>query len=265
MGLSRFFSGFLRFIDRILAFPDRPLRICAVFFRLLAYSFSITGRRLIIRETLHQIYATSLQGIFALIYYALALGLVVIVHATTQLSKVSGEDYVGWLLVTLVVREVGPVWVAFFVLLHSGTAITVELGNMSVTGEIEALRGMGIDPYRYLGIPRFWGLTVSLPALYVLTTITGILGGFAFSQLFSMVYWGDFWRSFLHSLEWVDLLVGFSRCTSFGMVISTVSIYSGFQARGNLGEVAKYTSRGAVTSLMVCASLDILVATAYYI
>ena len=126
--------------DALMRAPDRPLNLCAVFARLLLFSFGRTSRRLILRETLKQIYLTALQGIAVVIYTALGLGVLVIVHATQQLVKVQGEEFVGWLLVTLVVRELGPVWVAFFVLLHSGTAITVDLGNMSVTGEIDALR-----------------------------------------------------------------------------------------------------------------------------
>ena len=255
----------LRVADTLLRTPDRPLNLCAVFSRLLMYSFARTGRRLILRETLKQIYLTALQGIAVVIYSALMLGLLVIVHATQQLVKVQGEEFVGWLLVTLVVRELGPVWVAFYVLLRSGTAITVDLGNMTVTGEIETLRTMGIDAYRYLGIPRFWGLTISLVALYVLTVFMAIIGGFLFAKIFSDIFWGDFWRSFLRSLEWIDLVVGFSRSISFGMLIATVSIYFGFKPRNNLGEVAQCTSQGALLSLVLCASLDLIVVTIYYL
>jgi phospholipid/cholesterol/gamma-HCH transport system permease protein len=251
--------------DALMRTPDRPLNLCAVFARLALFSFGHTGRRLILKETLKQIYLTALNGIVVVLYTALMLGVLVIVHATQQLVKVQGEEYVGWLLVTLVVRELGPVWVAFFVLLRSGTAITVDLGNMSVTGEIEALRTMGIDAYRYLGFPRFWGLTISLVALYVLTAFTAIFGGFLFARFFADIFWGDFWRSFLHALEWVDLAVGFTRAIFFGMVIATVSIYFGFKPRNNLGEVAQATSKAAMLSLVLCASLDLIVVTIYYL
>ncbi len=257
--------GARRMADALLRTPDRPLNLCAVFARLLLFSFGRTGRRLLLRETLKEIYLTALHGINVVIYTALMLGVLVIVHSTQQLVKVQGEEFVGWLLVTLVVRELGPVWVAFFVLLHSGTAITVDLGNMSVTGEIDALRTMGIDAYRYLGFPRFWGLTISLVALYVLTAFIAIIGGFLFAKIFSDIFWGDFWRSFLHALEWVDLAVGFTRCIVFGMVIATVSIYFGFKPRNHLGEVAQCTSTGAMLSLVLCASLDLLVVTIYYL
>lgn len=256
-------KGTRRLGDALLGKPDQFLGLCALFARLVAYSFGRVGRRIIFRETLKQIYFTALQPINVVIYSSLLLGLLIIVHAAQQLGKVQGEELVGWLLVTLVVRELGPLWVAFLVVLRSSTAIIVELGNMSVTGQIEALQTMGIDAYRYLGLPRFWGVTLSVAALYVLNAIFAIFGGFLFAKLFSEVFWGDFWRSILHSLEWFDLVDGFTRSIAFGMVIATISVYFGFKPRDNLGEVARNTPKGAVLCLVVCGSMDLIMVTIY--
>jgi len=252
--------------EALLSYAANLLNICALFYRLLMTTFaSGVGLRLVWRETAQQIYFTAIQGVHVLVFSALTLGLVVIVHATQQLVKVQGEEFVGWLLVTLVVREVGPVWAAFFVLLRSGSAMTAELGTLSVTREVEALEMMGIDPYRYLGVPRFWGLTISLVALYVLCAFTAVLGGFFFAQIFADVFWGEFWLSFINSLQWLDLAVGFAKCTAFGMIIASVSIYFGLKAEKHLGEIALYTSKGALTSLVLLVGFDIILTTAYYL
>ncbi len=252
--------------EAILSYASNLLNICALFYRLLLTTFSsAVGLRLILRETAQQVYFTAIQGAHVLVFSALMLGLLVIVHATQQLVKVQGEEFVGWLLVTIVVREVGPVWAAFFVLLRSGSAMTAELGTLSVTREVEALKMMGIDPYRYLGAPRFWGLTISLLALYVLCTFSAVLGGFLFAQMFADVFWAKFWLSFINALQWLDLAVGFAKCTAFGMVIASVSIYFGLKAEKDLGEIALYTSKGALTSLVLLGVVDIILTTAYYL
>jgi len=181
------------------------------------------------------------------------------------LGKFQGEEYLGWLLVTIVIREVGPVWAAFFVLLHSGSAITVELGTMSVSREVEALKMMGIDPYRLLGIPRFWGVMFSLMALYVLCVFSAILGGFFFTQLFAEIFWNKFWGSLLNSLTWLDVSMGFAKSSSFGSLIATVSIYFGFQAKNTMEEVARNTAQASLVALVICASVDIILTTAYYL
>jgi phospholipid/cholesterol/gamma-HCH transport system permease protein len=245
---------------------SRLLGICALFYRLLLGAF--TGPaclRLFFRELSRQIYYTAIRGSFILVFTSLMLGMLVIVNATQQLVKVQGEDFVGWLLVTIVVREVGPVWAAFFVLLHSGGAVTVEIGTMTVNREIRALQMMGIDPYRYLGVPRFWGLTLSLLSLYILGVFAAVIGGYLFAQAFAEIFWAKFWLSFLNALQWIDLGVGFAKTTIFGMLIATVSIYFGFSAGDDMGEVAQNTSRTAIWSLVLIGILDICLTAAYYL
>ncbi len=242
------------------------LGICALFYRLLLGAF--TGPAclgLFFRELSRQVYYTAIRGSYILIFTSLMLGMLVIVNATQQLVKVQGEDFIGWLLVTIVVREVGPVWAAFFVLLHSGGAITVEIGTMSVNREIRALQMMGIDPYRYLGVPRFWGLTLSLLSLYILCVFAAIIGGYLFAQAFAEIFWAKFWLSFLNALQWIDLSVGFAKTTIFGMLIATVSIYFGFSAEVDMGEVAQSTSRTAIWSLVLIGIMDICLTAAYYL
>jgi phospholipid/cholesterol/gamma-HCH transport system permease protein len=242
------------------------LNICALFYRLLVTSFSsLTGLPLLERELVQQVYFSSIQGMPVLIFGALMLGFLVIVHATPQLAMVQGEEFIGWLLVTIVVRDVGPVLAAFFVLLHSGSAITVKIGTMSVTREVETLELQGIDPYRLLGVPRFWAITLSVLSLYILAAFSSILGGFLFSQLFAEIFWGLFWLSFLNSLEWVDVAMGFTKCVAFGMLIATVCIFFGFQARQDMEEVARFTSRATLTALVLCALVDIILTTVYYL
>ncbi|MFZ5449305.1 MAG: MlaE family ABC transporter permease [Thermodesulfobacteriota bacterium] len=242
------------------------LGICALFYRLLLGAF--TGPVclwLFFRELSRQIYYTAIRGSYILVFSSLMLGVLVIVHATQQLVKVQGEEFVGWLLVTIVVREVGPLWAALFVLLHSGAAITVEIGTMSVNREIQALKMMGIDPHRYLGVPRFWGLTLSLLSLYILCVFAAIIGGYLFAQAFAEIFWAKFWLSFINALQWIDLSIGFAKTTIFAMLIATVSIYFGFSAENDMGEVVQNTSYTAVWSLVLLGAMDICLTAAYYL
>lgn len=263
-GLWRRGAGFLA--ARLRGWASHLLNICALFYRLLLTSFTtLTGLPLLGRELILQVYFSSIQGLPVLLFSALLLGFIVIVHATPRLVMLQGEEFVGWLLVTIVVREVGPVWAAFFVLLHSGSAITVEIGTMSVNREVEAMKLLGIDPCRYLGVPRFWAVTLSVVSLYVLAAFSSILGGFLFSQIFAEIFWGMFWLSFINSLEWVDVAMGFTKCVAFGMLIATVCIFFGFQARRDMEEVARFTSKATLTALVLCATVDIILTTAYYL
>ena len=253
-------------LDKMLLYTERYLRISAVFYRLLAATVAgPASLRLIFHQMGKQIYFTAIRGVHILIFAALMLGLQMILYATEQLVKVRYEEYVGWLLVTIVVREVGPVLAGFFVLVHSGSAIIVEIGTMSVAGELDALQVMGIDPYRYLGVPRFWGVTISVICLYILVIIFAVLGGCLFSQFYTNIAWQNIWRFFIDALSGVDLLTGFVKAAMFGMIISTVSIYAGFESREDMGEVANKTAESSLWSLVLCGAVDIIITNAYYL
>ena len=252
--------------DKLLSYAERYLKISAVFYRLVSATF--TGPpcfRLIFREFAKQVYFTALRGIQILIFAALLLGLHMILYAAEQLTKVSYEDFLGWLMVTVVVRQMGPVLAALYVLIHSGGAIIVEVGTMSVNREVEALQAMGIDPYRYLGVPRFWGVTLGVIFLYIVIVHVTVIGGYYFSQIYSDISLENFWHSFLNVLQMSDIIVGLIKAAVFGTIIGTVSIFAGFEARGDMGEVAKKTAQGALWSLVFCGSMEVIITTAYYL
>jgi len=240
--------------------------ICALFYRLVRTTCTLApGGPLAKLELGREIYLTGVRGGPVVALTALILGLLVIVHATRQLARIQGEEYIGQLLVLIVIREVGPLLTAFFVILRSGAAITVELGALALTRELEVLEMLGLDPDRVLGLPRFWGLTISLVALYLLSLFTAILGGFCFAQFFADIYWQGFWLSFLKALDWPDLAIGLGKALFFGMIIGTVSVYYGLQGTGSLRRLPRQTSQAAVLSLVLCGSINALLDVVYYL
>ena len=261
---SRALSSLLA--DRFILYSEGYVKIWTVFCRLWGATFAGPAYfGMIFRDMVKQIYFTSVRGVYILIFVGLMLGLELILN-TQQLAmmvKVPLEDYLGSLLATVVVRELSPVIAALFVLIHSNGAIVSEIGTMSVDGEIEALQIMGIDPYRYLGVPRFWALTISVICLNFLITFFSVASGYLFSQIYTDISWYNFLHSFSNSLQPLDLGVSFIKAAIFGMVISTVAICAGFESRGDMGEVAKKTAEGALWSLWLCGFMDFIIISAY--
>ena len=94
-------------------------------------------------------------GIFPMIsFLACALGLVVVGQTVFLLTRFGAENYIGTVMDTVVVRELGPMLAALLVLARSGTANVVELGTARAQNEVEALEALVIDPIHYLVVPR---------------------------------------------------------------------------------------------------------------
>ena len=110
-----------------------------------------------------------------MLFIALALGLAVIGQTILLPEKLRTTDYLGTTMVAVVVRELGPLLVAFLVLARTGAANVIELGTARALGEVEALEVLGIDPVHYFVVPRVIGLALGIFSLTVYLII-GTLG-----------------------------------------------------------------------------------------
>ena len=134
-----------------------------------------------------QVLFSGVDAINFISFIALLVGVSVVVQANVWLRKVGQTQLLGPILVTVVIRELGPLLANFVVIGRSGNAIAAELGNMKVNGEIHLLDAMGLDPFVYLVIPRVLGFAVSVFCLTALFFVVSLTSGYMLSLLFSGV------------------------------------------------------------------------------
>src|SRR5438132_3948203 len=101
------------------------------------------------------------------LFMSAALGLLVIGQTVSWLTRVGAINYLGSIMVIVVVRELGPLLTALLVLARIGTSNVIELGTARALGEVEALEALGIDPVHYLVVPRVIGMALGTFALTV--------------------------------------------------------------------------------------------------
>ena len=119
-------------------------------------------------------------GVASLPTVALAnflLGIVLAIQGAGQFEKLGATAMVANLVAFSILREIGPLITAVIVIGRSGSAITAELGTMKVAEEIEALNVMGIDPVKFLVVPRLLAMIIMMPVLTVLGEGTGLFAG----------------------------------------------------------------------------------------
>jgi phospholipid/cholesterol/gamma-HCH transport system permease protein len=133
----------------------------------LALTRSAGRIRPVVREVLwRQVYFTAVRATpFTLL---LALLVALAVAAQAQYGEMASGQFLGKVLVATLVRELAPLLTAWIVIARSGTAIAAELATMRIEGEVDALVGMGIDPFEYLVMPRVLGAAVAVLSLTVL-------------------------------------------------------------------------------------------------
>lgn len=211
-----------------------------------------------------QIHRAGVRLLPMITFLALALGLVVIGQTVSILNRVGATNYLGIVMVTVIVRELGPLVTALLVLARVGTAIVIELSTNRATGEVEALEALGIDPIHYLVMPRVIGLSVSIFSLTIYMIIIALCGGylFAFIQdvpLRPAAYLGQL----TGSLNWQDFALLALKTLAFGAIIAVVTCYWGLARPVRLEEVSNVTTSAVVESVIACVVLDALFIVVY--
>jgi phospholipid/cholesterol/gamma-HCH transport system permease protein len=219
----------------------------------------------VIRPLLRQqIYRAGVRLLPMVGFLALALGLVIIGQTVALLTQVGAHDLVGTVMVTVVVRELGPLIAALVVLARVGTATVIELGTARALGEVEALEAMGIDPIHYLVMPRVLGLGISIFALTVYFILGAVCSGYLFAFLQDVpLQPGEYFRQLARALQWQDFILLALKGVAFGTVIATVTCYQGLARPLRLEEVAAAATRAVVHSVVVCVLIDAVFIVVY--
>lgn len=185
---------------------------------------------------------------------SLFTGGVLALQTAYSLTAFGGKTFVGRVVALSLVRELGPVLTALMVGGRVGSGITAELGSMTVTEQVDALRSMAISPMRRLVAPRVLATTFMLPVLSALADLLGILGGLAIAvfQLNSTTQ--DYFSSIWSQLQISDIMSGLSKTVFFGLEISAIACFNGLRVEGGAAAVGIATTR-----TVVFASICILV------
>ncbi|MFH0810175.1 MAG: ABC transporter permease [Pseudomonadota bacterium] len=223
------------------------------------------GKGLIWRTTVEQVYFTGLRALPVVTLMALLLGMLVIVESTERLSAVGLEEYLGRVMVVMVLRELGPIMTALLVILRSGVAIGVKLGYMAALHELEAMEMQGVDPLHLVVMPRIIGLMSAMACLLIYFDLVAVFGGSAFAWMVMDVPMGRLSWVISRAVSFPDVAVGLVKALFFGGVISVVCIYRGLNARGDLAAVAPQVSMAAVECLMWCLAMDMVISAFFYL
>jgi phospholipid/cholesterol/gamma-HCH transport system permease protein len=180
------------------------------------------------------------------------------------LTRVGAIDYLGGIMVIVVVRELGPVLTALLVLARVGTANVVELGTARALGEVEALEALGIDPVHYLVVPRVVGMAVGILALTVYLVIGVLASGYLWAFLQDVpLQPADYFSQLAEALNYMDFALLAVKTSAFGFIIAITTCYHGLAQPLQLEEVPRATVRAVAQSVIGCALVDALFIVVY--
>jgi len=209
------------------------------------------------RLTVREIYFAGVLSLTIILVSGLFVGMVLGLQGYDTLARYGSSEALGVLVALSLVRELGPVVAALLFASRAGSAITAEIGLMKATEQIDAMEMMAIDPIARVVAPRFWGGVLSMPVLAALFSATGIIGGYLVGVVLIGVDPGQFWSQMQSAVDFrEDVLNGTIKSVVFGVAVTWIAVFEGYEAPPTAEGVSRATTRTVVTSALVILALD---------
>ena len=175
-------------------------------------------------------------------------GMVLSIQTAYSLADYGGEAFVGDIVALSVVRELGPVLTALMVAGRVGAGITAELGAMTVTDQVNAVRALAASPVKKLVVPRVVALVIALPLLTILADLIALFGGLLMA-MFEVGQTQAYYLSHVTGALTVrDIGSGVGKTVFFAVFIGVIACYNGLHATGGADGVGKATTATVVSS-----------------
>jgi phospholipid/cholesterol/gamma-HCH transport system permease protein len=201
-------------------------------------------------ETVRQMQAIGVASIpIAMVTVAFS-GAVLALQSALQFIRYGRADIIGSVVAITVAREVAPVLTGVLISARVGAAIAAEVGTMTVTEQVDALRALAVSPVEYLVTPRFVAAALMLPVVTLFAACGGVLGAAVVVVGRTGVSPDLFWTS-TRAMPMSDLLLGLSKTFFFGMIIALVGCWQGLRTSGGAAGVGRSTTAAVVISTVL--------------
>jgi phospholipid/cholesterol/gamma-HCH transport system permease protein len=201
------------------------------------------------------------DGILIVGLISFLLGTTMAFQGIVQLQRFGAGVYVADMVGMSMVRELAPLMTAVIITGRTGAAIAAELGTMQVRSEIDALATMGINPVRFLILPRILAITFIGPALTLMGMFIGMLGGMLVAALMIDMPAVTFWQRMAERVAINDFAHGLVKSLVFAWIIGFAGCHLGMRAGGDASSVGSATTRTVVSSIFFIIVVDAVFAT----
>jgi phospholipid/cholesterol/gamma-HCH transport system permease protein len=173
-------------------------------------------------------------------------------------------ELLGKIVVAVVLRELSPLITAIIVAGRSGTAIATELGNMKVSGEILALSSLGIDPPRFIVLPRLVASVLSVVALMVYFSVVAVLAAALLGQAVLGPSPIELRSGIARALMPHDLVLFVAKGVGLGTIVGWIACHYGLEVKSSPTEVPKQASAAVVRMLLGAVMYDTALTVVFY-
>ena len=211
------------------------------------------------RRTIFEMEALGFNSIVLTAIISAFIGAVVVLQMAITLESVFIPDFmIGYSAREVMVLEFSSTVVALILAGKVGSNIASEIGTMRITEQIDALEIMGVNSASYLILPKVVATVVFFPLLTLFSIIIGVVGGFAIAYITGIILPGDYIEGLFYCFEPYSVLYALVKGAVFAFLITTISAYWGYYAKGNSLEVGRASTHAVVASSVAIMIFDLI-------
>ena len=244
-----------------------PLSVAILFFERLGDYFNLMSKifrsykswKYYLPLTNSHMFQMGVKSIPIVIITGLFSGMVLAVQATYQLQSATipgSEVAVGSVVGEAILLELAPMITALVMTGKIGATIAAEIGTMRVSEQIDALESLSYDSVAYLILPRVVASMIMFPILIAVADFFGLIGGIWVTTTTLDVTFLQFMKGLRTWFEPMDYWFGIIKGFFFGISITSIACFYGFNTTGGAAGVGKTTTATVVVSCVAIVFLD---------
>jgi len=215
-------------------------------------------------EFINQALSIGVNAVPIVMSMTFIIGLVLALQSSSQLRNFGANIYIVDLTVIAMMAEMGPLITAILVAGRSGSSIAAEIATMKVTSEIDALKTMGLNPIRFVVVPKIYGSLITLPFLTVLASVAGIGGGALAAYLYLDISPEIFYNRMPEALYQKDIITSLIKSIVFALIIVVTGTFFGFKVEEGAEGVGKSTTSSVVAAITLVIIADSILGLIFY-
>jgi len=192
------------------------------------------------------------------------MGLILAMTAAAQLRLFGAQIMIANLVGIAVVYELGPLLAAVLVAGRSGSAITAEIGSMVSSEEMDALRAMGISITKYIVVPKFVALVITLPCLAIFADVIANFAAYLFAVIGLGLPSAEYLNMLKDNITLRDVFIGLTKSVADAILIAVIAVREGLTTRGGAEGIGRSTTQSVVRSIVAIAAAHLFFTALYY-
>ena len=186
-------------------------------------------------------------------------GVLVIQTASNLENPIIDKMYIGYMVRESLILEFCSTMIALILAGKMGSNIASEIGSMRITEQIDAMDMMGVNSAGFLVLPKIVAATVLSPLLMLLSLALGLLGGWIVVEATHIIPPPSYITGIKAFYNGFYILYSCFKMSLFCFMISSISAFNGYYAKGGSLGVGRSSTQSIVTVSILILLFDLIV------